>query len=99
MDINLDGTEISIIKALGLSGSGLQGEQLIERVGGLADAELLDALQGLISIGYVSAEKSAIHSIDDLKGTEFRVNSGYLRDLKEALDPRPKGKQRRLRRE
>ncbi|MGC3989425.1 MAG: hypothetical protein QM796_07055 [Chthoniobacteraceae bacterium] len=98
MDINLDGGEILIIKALGMS-SGLNGEQLIEKVGGLEVAELIDTLKGLIVMGYVDSDRNSFHSVEDLKRVEFRVNSGYAKELKEALDPQPQKKSRRVRRE
>jgi hypothetical protein len=60
----------------------------------------VDTLKGLIDFGYVSCDKSSLYSIDDVLETDFRVNSGYLKDLKEALNPRPKEKKsRRVRRE
>jgi len=100
MDINLDGGEISIIKALGLSGSGMNGEQLLEKVGDLEEAELMDTLKGLIVMGYVDSDRNSFHTVEDLKRVEFRVNSGYSKELKEALDPQPQQKKsRRVRRE
>jgi hypothetical protein len=100
MDINLDGGEISIIKALGLSGSGITGELLMERVAGLEEAELIDTLKGLISMGYVNSDRNTLQTKDDLFRTIFSVNSGYAKELKEALDPRPQQKKsRRVRRE
>jgi hypothetical protein len=51
-------------------------------------------------LGYVSADKSSFHEIDDMKKIHFRVNSGYAKDLREALDPTPdQKKSKRVRRE
>ena len=99
-DINLDGGEVSIIKALGFSGE-MTGEDLAARLGGdLETSELIDTLKGLISVGYIEAEKNAFYSLDDLRTTHFRVNSGYSKELREALNPRPQQpKSRRVRRE
>ena len=102
MDINLDGAEKSIIKAIGFGGSGIKGTTLIERVGDLEEAELIDTIRGLMSIGYLIADKQSFHEIRDVENTEFNINSGYSRELKDSLDPRsgqiPK-KSRRVRRE
>src|SRR5262245_18699347 len=100
MEITLDGGEITIIKALGLGGSDVEGEVLIERLPQLEPAELIDTLKGLLMMGYVSADKSSFNSFEDMKKINFHVNSGYSKDLKEALDPTPaKGKSKRIRRE
>jgi hypothetical protein len=100
MEIHLDGAEITIIKALGLSGASLSGESLVERASGLVDAELLDAVKGLVDLGYVSCDTNTLRTVEDLLETELRVNSGYLKEIKEALNPRPKEKKsRRVRRE
>ena len=98
-EINLDGGEISVIKALGVHGTEVSGEELMGKLPGLVPAELIDTLKGLIMVGYVEADRRSIYSEDDLKQAHFNVNSGYSRDLREALDPAPKQKSRRVRRE
>ncbi len=99
-EINLDGTEVSVIKALGFGSSETLGGDLIERCSDLPIAELIDCLQGLMSIGYVVADKGAFYKKEDMEKIHFRVNSGYMKDLREALDPRPEVKKsRRVRRE
>ena len=101
-EINLDGGEISVIKALGVGSGEMNGEDLLTRLGGdLVPAELIDTLKGLIMMGYVEADKSAFYNTEDLKVVHFRVNSGYSKDLREALNPqaqKPK-KSKRVRRE
>ena len=100
MDINLDGGEITIIKALGTGGSDVDGETLLARVAPLEAAEVIDALQGLVMMGYESADNSTFHALEEMKKMNFRVNSGYSKDLKEALDPQQgKPKSKRVRRE
>ena len=98
-DIQLDGHEITIIKAMGIHGTEVTGDLLMERIPEMVSAELSDVLKGLIMQGYVEADKRSFYSEEDLRSTHFNVNSGYSRDLKEALDPRPKKKSRRVRRE
>jgi hypothetical protein len=100
MEITLDGGEITIIKTLGLGGGEVEGEVLLERLPQLEPAELLDTLKGLLMMGYVSADKSSsLGSLEDMKKLHFRVNSGYSKDLKEALDPKPQTRSKRIRRE
>ena len=99
-ELNLDGGEIAIIKAIGLSGTDIRGDDLMDRVGELDVSELMDTLKGLISVGFVEADKSSFYKEEDMKNVYFHVNSGYARELKEAMDPntdRPKS--RRMRRE
>ena len=99
-EINLDGTEISVIKALGFGNSDTLGADLIANCSDLPIAELIDCLQGLMSIGYVTADKSGFYKREDMEKVWFRVNSGYMKDLREALDPRPEQKKsKRVRRE
>lgn len=98
--LNLDGVEISVIKALGFSGGDISGRQLMERVTDLEEAELIDTLKGLIAIGYVVSDKATFRNKEELEAAHVSVNSGYARDLKEALNPRPeKPKSKRVRRE
>ena len=99
-NIILDGGEISIIKALGFGGSETAGQVLLDRVPDLEIAEVIDALGGLVMMGYVIADKASFNSSDDFSKTNFHVNSGYARELKEAMDPnQQKPQTRRSRRE
>ncbi len=99
-EINLDGTEVTIIKALGLGGGEISGEDLMARVPDLAEAELIDCVKGLLAVGYVIADKQAFYDKEQLAATHFYVNSGYTKDLREAMDPRADGpKSKRVRRE
>jgi hypothetical protein len=100
-EINLDGGEVSILKALGVGSGEMSGEDLLTKLGNdLAPAELIDTIKGLMTVGYVEADKNAFYDLEDLKEVHFRVNSGYTKELREALDPRPKqAKSRRVRRE
>jgi hypothetical protein len=99
-DIHLDGSEVTVIKALGLSGTEVDGATLRERLPDLMLAELTDTLRSLADMGYVEADKGSYHNEEEFDKTHFRVNSGYTRDLKDALDPRPEPKKsRRVRRE
>jgi hypothetical protein len=97
-ELHLDGAEITVLKAMG-RGS-VSGDQLAEEVRGLEEAELIDTLQGLIMQGLVDTDISSFYNLEEMKKGNFQVNSGYSRELKEALDPRPQPKKsRRVRRE
>jgi hypothetical protein len=99
-ELSLDGAEISIIKTLGIGGSEMQGETLLEKMPELHVAELASVLKGLVAMGYINADSSSFHSEDEFKKTHFQVNPGYSKDIREALDPQPtKPKSRRVRRE
>ena len=53
-EINLDGGEISVLKALGVGSGEMTGEDLMARLGGdLVPAELIETLKGLMMLGYV----------------------------------------------
>lgn len=100
-EIHLDGGEVMVLKAVGFGGTSISGESLIERIKGLEEAELLDTLHGLIMLGYLVSDKQSLHDLDDVKTANFNVNSGYSKELREALDPklRPQKRSRRVRRE
>ena len=97
-EINLNGGEISIIKALGISGSPLAGKFLIDRAE-MEEAELLDILSGLIDQGYILSTKVHVHSKEDVERSAFRVNPSYSRDLKDALRPAGRRREERTRRQ
>src|SRR5467141_2927028 len=99
-EINLSGGEITLLKTMGLSGTPVYGKVLIERIGEMEQAELLDELSGLISQGYVIADKVNIRTMEDVERAVFRVNASYARDLKDAIQPgrRREREQRRRRR-
>jgi len=101
-EIKLDGGEICVLKAIGFGGNAVSGEELIEKVKDFAEAELLDTLQGLMMMGYLLSDKQSIHCMEDIERCNFRINSGYSKDLRESIDPRRKEQakpSRRVRRE
>ncbi|MEA3212029.1 MAG: hypothetical protein QOE70_5086 [Chthoniobacter sp.] len=99
-ELHLDGGEIAVIKALGLSGSDMTGDDLMTRCDDLAEAELIDTLKSLMMLGYVVSDRSSFHNKEELKSITFRVNSGYIKDLREALSPQQaKPRSKRVRRE
>jgi hypothetical protein len=91
-EIKLDGGEISVLKAIGLSGTSLNGKMFLARVGEMESAELIDTLNGLMTQGYVLSTKVNVQNTEDIERTAFRVNPSYARDLRDAL--RPGGRKR-----
>ena len=98
-EIKLDGGEITVLKALGLSGTQVQGKTLLERVEEMEPAEFLDTLSGLEALGYVLSSKVNVRTIEDVERSYFRVNPSYSRDLKDALSPSAGRDDRRSRRD
>jgi len=97
-DIKLSGSEIAILKALGLSGSATFGRQLLERVGEIDPTALIDDLHGLLMLGYVLADRASIRSVEEIERASFHVNSNYLRDLQAAINPSQHDEPKRRRR-
>ncbi len=89
-DISLSGGDISILKALGLSGGQVGGRALMERLGGMETAEIIDALDSLIMMDYVQSDTEKIRSVGDLQVAKFNVNTAVLRDLRDAMTPQKK---------
>jgi hypothetical protein len=89
-DISLSGGDISVIKALGLTGSAINGTKLLERLGNMEHSELIDTLDGLMMFDYVVSDLEKVRNRDDLERANFKVNSTHLRDLREAMNPQRK---------
>jgi hypothetical protein len=100
-EIQLDGAEVTLLKALGFGGADLAGETLLQRAGNLEFAELADAMEGLVNAGYVISDRDGFKTAAEFERTLFRINSGYSRELKSALDPsrRDQPRNTRVRRE
>jgi hypothetical protein len=99
--IQLSGGEITILKAIGLTGTAVAGKFLIDRIEEVEAGEFIDTLGGLVAMGYLLATKVNIRTLEDVERASFRVNPSYAHDLKDALDPsrrREAAKQRRRRR-
>jgi hypothetical protein len=92
-EIKLDGGEITIIKTLGTSGTPVPGKILLERLEEMETAELLDTLNGLISLGYVLSNKVNLRTTQDVERSFLRVNASYSHDLKDAINPGRKRQQ------
>jgi hypothetical protein len=100
-EIHLNGGEITILKAIGLTGTAISGKFLLDRIEEVEAGEFIDTLDGLLAMGYLLASKVNIRTLEDVERASFRVNPSYAHDLKDALDPnrrREADKQRRRRR-
>ena len=100
-EIQLSGGEITILKAIGLTGTAVAGKFLLDRMEEVEAGEFIDTLEGLVAMGYLLATKVNIRTVEDVERASFRVNPSYAHDLKDALDPnrrREADKQRRRRR-
>jgi hypothetical protein len=97
-EIKLAGGEISMLKALGLSGTPLNGKMLLQRVE-METAEAVDTLSGLITLGYVLSTKVNLQTRDDVERSFFRVDSSHARELRDALRPGGRRREERPRRE
>jgi hypothetical protein len=85
-EINLNGGEISILKTIGLGGTSMSGVQLVDRID-MEAAELIDALEGLVALGYVQSSRVGIRTMDAVKGANFRVSQSLGRELRDAVYP------------
>lgn len=86
-EIHLSGGEITLLKALGGSGTPMQGRLLLGRLGEVEEREFLETLDGLIKLDYVVASKVNVMKMDDVERAFFRVNSTYTDDLRDAMRP------------
>jgi hypothetical protein len=86
-ELKLDGGEITVLKTLGLTGTPMAGKFLIERSHEMETGELIDTLEGLVSIGYVLSNKVNIRTKEDIEHAFFRVNPSYSRALSESIHP------------
>ena len=85
-NINLDGGEVSIIRALGFSGTQMTGYELKARIERMSDGDLAEALRILVALGYVTSTPEMDGS-EEIDKVLFAVNSGYAKALQEAIEP------------
>ena len=96
-EVSLSGGEIAVIKALGTSGSAVAGDTLVGRMD-LEDAEIIDTLLGLMAQDYVESDRDSFRSIDDVNRATFKTNAQHIKDLRAALSPQRKEREKRRRR-
>lgn len=97
-EIHLSGGEITILKALGLSGTPMAGRLLLAKLGEVEEREFLDTLEGLMTMDYIVSSKVNVMKMEDVERSIFRVNSTYADDLRDAMRPGRRGDEDRERR-
>lgn len=100
-EIKLNGGEITILKSIGLSGTQMYGKLLLDRIDEMEKAEILDTMEGLLSLEYLMSNKVNVRTMEDIEKSFFRVNPAYAKDLRDAINPgrrRDRDRERRQRR-
>lgn len=97
-EISLSGGDISVLKALGLNGTETGGKTLLDRIGSMDSAELIDTLDGLMMFDYVLCDLPAVKRADDLDKATFKVNPACTKDLRDALNPQRREREPRRQR-
>ena len=83
-EIKLTGREATVIRHLGFAG-GMSGEELFERAR-LEPEDLVDVLNGLLSVGYVENNPYAEPtSLETFRAAEWETNPSFVQELKNAL--------------
>lgn len=99
-EIELDGAEITVLKAIGLGGTFVDGKSIYDKCKGLNEKDIIESLQNLIALGYVNTDNEVFYSMSDIKTIDFQANPNYSKELKSAMDERPEQKEsKRIRRE
>jgi hypothetical protein len=100
-EISLSGGDISVLKAIGMSGTAMYGHTLIDRLKDMEEAEMIDALEGLMMFDYIICDLGRLKTIEDVERATFKVNPACAKELRDALSPQRKeaaAKPRRQRR-
>lgn len=98
-DIKLSGSEISVLKRIGLSGTQVYGKLLLDKVEPAEAVEFVETLSDLVAVGYVLSNKVNIRRIEEVQTAFFRVAPAYARELRDAIVPSKGRDERRTRRE
>ncbi|MFQ3577679.1 MAG: hypothetical protein SNJ52_01535 [Verrucomicrobiia bacterium] len=96
--ISLSGGEVNILKAVGLMGTQIRGDELATRVTDMETAELIDTIKGLMLSGYIISDEERLNDAKDLERATFRVNTAYSRELRDTISGRAKEQISRRRR-
>ncbi|HEX8280027.1 MAG TPA: hypothetical protein VF551_01510 [Chthoniobacterales bacterium] len=94
-DIKLSGGEITVLKAIGLSGTPVYGKLLLGKLEDSEKAEFLETLNDLIALGYVVSNKVNVRTLQDVETAFFRASPAHARDLRDAIRPGQKRDQQR----
>ena len=97
-EIKLSGSEITVLKAIGLSGTQIVGKHLLDKVADAEQAEFVETLSDLVDQGYVLSNRVNIRAIEDVERSFFRVSPTHARDLRDAVNPDRRRNEDRARR-
>ncbi|MEO5721575.1 MAG: hypothetical protein ABIR71_08910 [Chthoniobacterales bacterium] len=97
-EIKLSGGEITVLKAIGTSGTQVAGKLLLQKVEDAEQAEFLDTLTGLIEQGYVVSNLVNLRRIEEVERAFLRVSPAHAKDLRDAVNP-SRSRERESRRE
>ena len=86
-EIKLSGSEISVLKSIGLTGALVPGKLLLEKVEEVEKFEFLETLNDLIEQDYVISNRSNLRKFEDVERAFFRVSPVHSRDLRDAVNP------------
>jgi hypothetical protein len=64
-EIQLSGGEITILKAIGLTGTALGGKFLLDKMEEVEAGEFIDTLAGMLAMGYLLSTKVSIRTLED----------------------------------
>jgi hypothetical protein len=98
-DIKLSGGEISVLKAIGMSGTQVFGKLLLDKIPDAEHVEFLETLTDLIAQGYVISNRVNIRKLEEVETSFFRVSPAHAKDLRGAVNPARKRAQERNKRE
>lgn len=98
-EIKLSGSQISVLKSIGLSGGQIAGKTLLENVESVEKGEFLETLTDLIEMDYVVCDKVNIRKFEDVERAFFRVSPNHARDLRDAMNPSRERERNRGRRQ
>ena len=98
-EIKLSGSEISVLKAIGTSGTQVYGKLLLGKIAEGEKPEFLETLTGLIDQGYVLSNKVNLRKLEEVETAFFRVSPAYARDLRDAMNPARRRNENRARRD
>jgi phosphatidylserine decarboxylase len=86
-----------MLKALGLSGTPVKGSLLVGRLE-MEEAEVVDTINGLVTLGYIIPSKVNIQKMQDVEQSYFHVNATLARELHDAMRPGRRKEEERPRR-
>jgi len=85
--IKLSGREIGMIRVIGF-GIGASGEELLESTSYDAE-ELVEMINGMMNAGFIVTVPYLLEiTEEDLRTTQFEINSAYAHELRKALPVR-----------